>query len=112
MEIHRIIIELEGMEDKLLSLGDEWARAKAQYEFKEKMEKTELARLMGESLAKSQSAKEQEARCHLDYLGFLKELEVLREKYLLAQVQYEAAKVKNDNLRSLLSMEKTKVGMF
>lgn len=112
MEPNEIIQELERMDKTIQDLGDVWAKAKAQYEFKEKMEKTELARLMGESLAKSQSAKEQEARCHLDYLGFLKELEVLREKYLLAQVQYEAAKVKNDNLRSLLSMEKTKVGMF
>ena len=112
MEIHRIIIELESMEDKLLSLGDEWARAKAQYEFKEKMEKTKLAELMGQSNASSQSAKEQEARCHLDYLGFLKELEVLREKYLLAQVKYEAAKTKNDNLRSLLSLEKVRSGIL
>lgn len=93
-------MDAEGIYNKLVSAGEEWADLNAAANLLEETKKTVLAKLMRESEATSAAGKEMYALADDSYRAHVTTMVTARKQADRARVRYDCAKVWSELRRS------------
>ncbi len=93
------MIAFEKIPDEYKNIGEQWAIAKAEYEFLDEERKTVLAR-MASKYEGAESMRERMARQEYEYINHLKAVKEARELYLKYETYLHALDMRFDWFRS------------
>ena len=92
-------------------LGQEWAEAKAQYEYMDEFRKAKIAILMKSSGETTAAAQEREALASNEYHQFLKGLQAANERMLGLQMKIKAIETRFEHWRTVQATRRAEMSL-
>ena len=92
-------------------IAQEWAEAKAQYEYLEEFRKAKVAILMKSSGENTAAAQEREALASKDYQEFLKGLQVANERMLALGMKIKAMEMRFEHWRTTQATRRAEMNL-
>ena len=92
-------------------LGQEWAEAKAQYEYLDEFRKAKIALLMKSSGETTAAAQEREALASNEYHQFLKGLQAANERMLGLQMKIKAIETRFEHWRTVQATRRAEMSL-
>lgn len=111
MNSDKLAEELLRLSSEIDIEGRKYASAKASYENLKESSKDVLAVMMS-GFSGSEAKCEREARCTESWERHQKNLMESRLSYYLSDSKYNSLKIKHESIRSVLSLEKTKISIL
>jgi hypothetical protein len=93
------------------ALGQQWAEAKAQYEYMDEFRKSKIAILMKSSGESTAAAQEREALASKDYRDFLDGLRVANERMLGLQMKIKAIETRFEHWRTVQATRRAEMNL-